>query len=65
VREDEMIAVLIQLLVLLLVLCVVWYIIKIAAGQFGLPSVFVQIAGLIIALIFLLYALRVLGVGIH
>ena len=59
-----MIAVAIHLLIALLILLVVWYILKIAAAQFGMPAFVVQIAGLILALIFLLYALRALGFNV-
>jgi hypothetical protein len=57
-----MIATLISLLVVLLILCVIWYIIKIAASQFGAPPFVVQILGLIIGLIFLLYCIKALGI---
>ena len=57
-----MIAILIQLLIILLVLCVVFYIIRIAGAQFGAPPFAIQIVGLIIGLIFLLYCLKALGV---
>jgi hypothetical protein len=56
-----MIGVLIQLLVVLLVLVVIFYIVKIAAGNFGIPAPIVQIIGLILGLIFLLYALSAFG----
>ena len=59
-----MIAILIQALVVLLVLCVAFYIIRIAATHFGVPAVFVQILGLILALIFLLWVLRLAGVSV-
>ena len=58
-----MISVLIQLLVVLIVLVVVFYIVKLAAGSFGIPPPIVQIIGLILGLIFLLYALSAFGVA--
>jgi len=58
-----MIPALIGILVALLILFVVWYIVKIAAAQFGLPEAVVQIVGLILALIFLLYVLTAMGVA--
>jgi hypothetical protein len=57
-----MITTLIGLLVVLLVLFIVWYIVRIAAGHFGLPEPIVQIIGLILALVFLLYVLNAFGV---
>lgn len=59
-----MIETLITVLVLLLVAVIVWYVIKLIAAQFGVPDVWVHIVGLIIFLIFLLYALRVIGVRV-
>jgi hypothetical protein len=58
-----MIGVLINLLVVLLVLAVIYYIVKLAAGQFGIPPVVVQIIGLILGLIFLLFALQAFGIA--
>jgi hypothetical protein len=58
-----MIEALIYLLIVLLVAVVVWYIVKLVAATFGLPAVAVQVAGAIIALIFLLYALKVLRIS--
>ena len=60
-----MIPALIGILVALLILFVVWYIVRIAATQLGLPDAVVQIIGLILALIFLLYVLQALGVGVR
>jgi hypothetical protein len=57
-----MVTVLINLLVVLLILSVVFYIVRLAAGQFGAPAFVVQIVGLILGLVFLLYLLRALGV---
>ena len=58
-----MIQVLIQLLVVLLVLCVVFWIVKLAAGQFGAPPIVVQIVGLILLLIFILYLVNAFGIA--
>jgi heme O synthase-like polyprenyltransferase len=58
-----MIGTLISLLVVLLVLVVIFYIVKIAAGNFGIPGPIVQIVGLILGLVFLLYALQAFGVA--
>jgi hypothetical protein len=58
-----MIQTLIYLLVVLLVLFVVWYIVRLAAGYFQLPEPIVQIVGLILALVFLLYVLNAFGIG--
>jgi hypothetical protein len=58
-----MIQVLIQLLVVLLVLCVVFWIVKLAAGQFGAPPIVVQIVGLILLLIFILYLVQAFGIA--
>lgn len=60
-----MLTALISLLVCLVVLIVVFYIVRLAAGHFGLPPVVVQIIGLILALVFLLYALRLFGLMGH
>ena len=60
-----MISALIGLLVVLLVLFIVWYILRLAASHFGLPDVVIQIIGLILALIFLLYVMNALGVVIR
>lgn len=57
-----MIASVIQLLVLLIVLAVVYYIVKLGAGHFGVPAVIVQMVGLILGLIFLLAALSAFGI---
>jgi hypothetical protein len=59
-----MITALIQLLVLALILVVVWWIVKLLATHFGLPPIAVQVVGAIVALIFLLYVLQVLGLGL-
>ena len=58
-----MIGALIQLLIVLLVLCVVFYIIRLAASQFGIPDVFVTICGLILGLVFILYAVQAFGLA--
>ena len=58
-----MIGALIYLLVALVVLVIVWYIVRLIASQFGLPEVVVQIVGLILLLVFLLYALNIFGLG--
>jgi hypothetical protein len=56
-----MIGALIYLLVVLIVLVVIFYIVKLAAAHFGIPGPIVQIIGLILGLIFLLYALNAFG----
>ena len=58
-----MIQVLIQLLVVLLVLCVVFWIVKLAASQFGAPPLVVQICGIILLLVFLLYVIQAFGIA--
>lgn len=58
-----MIGVLINLLIVLLVLVVIYYIVKLAAGQFGIPPVILQIVGLILGLVFLLVALQAFGLA--
>jgi hypothetical protein len=60
-----MISALIGLLVVLLVLFIVWYIFRLAATHFGLPEVMIQVVGLILALIFLLYLIQALGVVVR
>jgi hypothetical protein len=60
-----MIEALIYLLIVLLVALIVWWVVRLVAVHFGLPPVAVQVAGAIIALIFLLYALKVLGIGVR
>ena len=57
-----MISSLITLLVFLLIALVIWWVIRLVAVHMGLPAVVVQVAGAILALIFLLYALQTLGV---
>jgi hypothetical protein len=55
---------LIQVLIVLLVLAVVYYIAKLACTHFGAPPVILQILGLILLLIFLAVLLNlVAGVG--
>jgi hypothetical protein len=56
-----MIAALIQVLVLLLVLAIVFYIARLVIVQFGLPPVLLQIVGLILLLILVLALLNWLG----
>ena len=58
-----MIATLIHLLVVLLLLVIVYYILNLAAGFFGAPAPVMQIVGLILLLIFLLYVVRALGIA--
>ena len=58
-----MIETLIYLLILFLVLAVVWYVVKLVAGHFGAPAIIVQVAGLVLFLIWLLYAVRMLTGG--
>jgi hypothetical protein len=51
---------LVTLLIVLIVLVVVWYIVKTAATALGIPDVVVTLIGLVLGLIFLLYAIKVL-----
>lgn len=57
-----MIESLILVLVAVLVACIVWVVLKLAAAEFGVPPVWVHIAGLIIFLILLAWVLRHVGV---
>ncbi|HJY46687.1 MAG TPA: hypothetical protein VJ301_18885 [Propionibacteriaceae bacterium] len=59
-----MLEALIQLLILLVVLAVIFYIAKLAATHFGVPPIIVQLIGLILGLVFLLAALRAFGPSI-
>lgn len=59
-----MISTLISVLVVLLVLFIIWYVVKLAGDQFGVPPVIIQIVGLILALIFLLFILNAVGVAV-
>jgi hypothetical protein len=56
-----MIALLIQALILLLILAIVFWIIRLAAVHFGAPAIVINIVGLILLLIFLLYFLNAMG----
>jgi hypothetical protein len=58
-----MIGTLVSLLVLFIVLAVIYYIVSLGAGHFGVPGTIVQIVGLILGLIFLLAALSAFGVA--
>jgi uncharacterized membrane protein len=58
-----MIEILIQLLILFVILAVIWYVIRLVAGHFGAPAIFVQVAGIILFLIWLLAAVRAFGGG--
>jgi hypothetical protein len=58
-----MIEALIYLLILFVVLAVIWYVVKLVAGHFGAPAILVQVVGLILFLIWLLYAIRLLTGG--
>lgn len=58
-----MISMLITVLVALLVLVIVFWIVKIAGEQFGAPPVVIQIIGLILLLIFLLFLFNQFGGG--
>jgi hypothetical protein len=60
-----MISALITILVALLVLVIVFWIVKIAGEQFGAPAVIIQIVGLILLLIFLLFLFNQFGGGMH
>jgi uncharacterized membrane protein len=57
------IEILIQLLILFVVLAVIWWVIRLVAAHFGAPAIIVQVAGLILFLIWLLYAVRAFGGG--
>ncbi|HJY45827.1 MAG TPA: hypothetical protein VJ301_14490 [Propionibacteriaceae bacterium] len=59
-----MIGALIHILILLVVLVIVFYILKLVSVHFGLPTVAVQIIGLILALILLLYILNTFMPGL-
>ena len=54
---------LIQLLILLVILVIAWYIIQLGMTHFGAPTILIQILGLIFLLIFLIYAIRILVPG--
>ena len=56
--DGRMIAAIIQLLIVLLVLYVLFVVLKLGATAFGIPGTVVQIIGLILGLVFLLYALQ-------
>jgi hypothetical protein len=58
-----MIEAVISLLVLFLVLACIWWVIRLVASHFGAPYIFIQVAGIILFLIWLLYAVRALGGG--
>ena len=51
---------LIWLLIVALVLLAVWWV----AGKLGIPSPFKEVLGVILLLVFLVAALRVLGIGV-
>jgi hypothetical protein len=56
-----MISLLIQLLLVLLVLAIIYYIAKLACTHFGAPPIILQIIGLILLLVFLLAAVNAIG----
>ena len=58
-----MLATVIYLLIALLVLFIVWYILRLAATQFGVPDAIMQIMGLILLLIFILIVLNAFGIA--
>ena len=60
-----MIETLIALFVVIIIAVIIWYIVKIVAAQFGFPPLMVQLVGLVIGLIVLLYALRMLLPGLR
>jgi len=43
---------------------IIWYIVRLIATQFGFPPLIVQLVGLVIGLILLLYAIRLLLPGL-
>jgi hypothetical protein len=53
-----MLLALIHVLVIVVIAVVVWYVIKLLATQFGFPPLVVQLIGLILGLIVLVYALQ-------
>jgi hypothetical protein len=59
-----MIETLITLLILVVVAVIIWYIVRLIATQFGFPPLIVQLVGLVIGLILLLYAIRILLPGL-
>jgi hypothetical protein len=59
-----MIETLVTLLILVVVAIIVWYIVRLIATQFGFPPLIVQLVGLVIGLILLLYAIRILLPGL-
>lgn len=58
-----MLEALLQLVIGLLVLGLVWWIVRYAAGAFGLPAIVVKIATLIIVVIAVLWLIQVLMSG--
>jgi hypothetical protein len=58
-----MLLALVHVLVALVVLVIIFYIVKLAATHFGLPPVVVQLCGLILGLVLLIYLLNVLVPG--
>jgi hypothetical protein len=59
-----MIETLITILIFVVVAVVIWYIVRLIAQQFGFPPLIVQLVGLVIGLILLLYAIRLLLPGL-
>jgi hypothetical protein len=53
-----MIETLITILVFVIIAIIVWYIVKVIAAQFGFPPMIVQLVGLVIGLILLLYVIQ-------
>jgi hypothetical protein len=58
-----MIGALIHLLIVLIVVLVICYVVKLLATQLGLPPTVVQLVGIVLGLLFLLYVLQLFGVG--
>lgn len=55
-----MISLLINLLIVLLVAGVIFWVVRLIVPAFGLPAVIVQVAGVIIALVVIIYLLQLL-----
>ena len=60
-----MIITLIHVLIVALILCVFWYVVHLVATHLGAPSIAVQLIGLILLLVFVLYVLRVSGIVVE
>jgi hypothetical protein len=53
---------LVHFLIFAIILLVIWYIIRLVAVQLGAPALVIQLAGLVLLLVFILYVLRLLDV---